>query len=66
MLRVLVVVTVYYLIFGYGQLAAAGFVWPGWRPGPPELLALLVGPAAGWLVHQARRNAWTRWLQRTV
>ena len=27
---------------------------------------LLVGPAAGWLLHQARRNAWTRWLQRAV
>jgi len=66
MLRVLVVVTVYYLIFGYGQIAAAWLVWPAWRPDTPELLVLLVGPAAGWLVHQARRTAWTRWLQRAV
>ncbi|MDE0456433.1 MAG: metallophosphoesterase [Chromatiales bacterium] len=66
MRRTLVVVTVYYLIFGYGQLAAAWIVFPGWRPGTAALLALLVGPAAGWLVHQARRNAWTRWLQRAV
>ena len=66
MLRVLVVVTVYYLIFGYGQIAAARLVWPAWRPDTPELLVLLVGPAAGWLVHQARRTTWTRWLQRAV
>ena len=66
MRRALVVVTVYYLVFGYGQLAAAWIVFPGWRPGTAALLALLVGPAAGWLVHQARRNAWTRWLQRAV
>ena len=66
MRRLLVVVTVYYLIFGYAQIAAAWLVAPAWRPGAPELLALLVGPAAGWLVHQARRNAWTRWLQRAV
>ena len=66
MRRVLVVVTVYYLVFGYGQLAAAWIVFPDWRPGTAALLALLVAPAAGWLVHQARRNAWTRWLQRAV
>ena len=66
MRRALVVVTVYYLVFGYGQLAAAWIVFPGWRPGTAAMLALLVGPAAGWLVHQARRNAWTRWLQRAV
>ena len=66
MRRALIVVTVYYLVFGYGQLAAAWIVFPGWRPGTAALLALLVGPAAGWLVHQARRNAWTRWLQRAV
>ena len=66
MRRVLVVVTVYYLIFGYGQIAAAWLVSPAWRPGTPDLLVLLVGPAAGWLVHQAWRTAWTRWLQRAV
>ena len=66
MRRLLVVVTVYYLIFGYAQLAAAGLLFPDWRPGPPELLVLLVGPAAGWLVHQARRNTWTRWVLRAV
>ena len=66
MRRALVVVTVYYLIFGYGQLAAAWLVFPGWRPGTTALLMLLVGPAAGWLVHQARRDACTRWLQRAV
>ena len=66
MRRALVVVTVYYLVFGYGQLAAAWLVFPGWRPGTAALLVLLVGPAAGWLVHQVRRNAWTRWLQRAV
>ncbi len=66
MLRVLVVVTVYYLIFGYGQLAAAWLVWPTWRPDTLDLLALLVGPTVGWLIHQAWRNAWTRWLQRAV
>ncbi|MDD9982200.1 MAG: metallophosphoesterase [Gammaproteobacteria bacterium] len=66
MRRVLVVVTVYYLIFGYGQIAAAWLVSPAWRPDTPDLLVLLVGPAAGWLVHQAWRTAWTRWLQRAV
>ena len=66
MRRLLVVVTVYYLIFGYAQIAAAALVLPAWRPGTPELLVLLVGPAIGWLVHQAWRNAWTRWLQRGI
>ena len=66
MRRVLVVVSVYYLIFGYGQIAAAWFVLPAWRPDTTVLLVLLVGPAAGWLVHQAWRTAWTRWLQRAV
>ena len=66
MRRLLVVVTVYYLVFGYAQIAAAWLVLPAWRPDTPELLVLLIGPAAGWLVHQAWRNAWTRWLQRTV
>ena len=66
MRRALVVVSVYYLVFGYGQLAAAWIVFPDWRPGTIALLVLLVGPAAGWLVHQARRDAWTRWLQRVV
>ena len=66
MRRLLVVVSVYYLIFGYAQIAAARLVFPGWHPDTPELLVLLVGPAAGWLLHQARRNAWTRWLQRAV
>ena len=66
MRRLLVVVSVYYLVFGYAQIAAVWLVVPAWRPGTPELLVLLVGPAAGWLVHQARRNAWTRWLQRAI
>lgn len=66
MRRLLVVATVYYLIFGYAQVSAAWLVVPAWRPGTLELLVLMVGPAAGWLVHQARRNAWTRWLQRAV
>ena len=66
MRRVLVVVTVYYLVFGYGQIAAAWLVLPQWRPDTPALAVLLVGPAAGWLVHQAWRTAWTRWLQRAV
>ena len=66
MRRLLVVVSVYYLIFGYAQIAAAWLVAPAWRPGTIELLVLLVGPAAGWLAHQAWRTAWTRWLQRAV
>ncbi len=66
MRRALVAAAVYYLVFGYGQLAAAWIVFPGWRPGTAALLMLLVGPAAGWLAHQARRDACTRWLQRTV
>ena len=66
MRRFAFVTTVYFLIFGYAQLTAAGLVFPGWRPGTPELLVLLVGPAAGWLVHQAWRNEWTRWVQRAV
>ena len=66
MRRLLVVVCAYYLVFGYAQLAAAWLVFPGWRPDTAALLALLVGPDAGWLVHQARRNTWTRWLQRAV
>ena len=66
MRRLLVVVSVYYLIFGYAQLAAAWLVSPAWHPGTSELLVLLVGPAAGWLVHQVRRNALTRWLLRAV
>ena len=66
MRRLLVVISVYYLIFGYAQVAAAWMMAPAWRPGTPELLVLLAGPAAGWLVHQVRRNAWTRWLQRAV
>ena len=66
MRRLLVVLSVYYLIFGYAQLAAAWMLFPTWRPAAPELLALLVGPAAGWLVHQVRRNGFTRWLLRAV
>ena len=66
MRRLLVVVTVYYLIFGYAQISAAALVFPGWRPGTLELLVLLVGPAAGWLVHQILRNALTRWVLRFV
>ena len=66
MRRLLVFATVYYLIFGYAQIAAAWLVFPMWRAGTPELLVLLVGPAAGWLVHQVHRNTWTRWLQRAV
>ena len=66
MRRLLVVISVYYLIFGYAQAAAAGLVLPEWRPGTPELLLLFVGPAAGWLLHQIRRNAFTRWLLRAV
>ena len=66
MRRLLVVVSVYYLIFGYAQLAAAWLVAPGWRPGTAGLLVLLVGPAAGWLVHQIARNAWTRWALRAA
>ena len=66
MRRLLVVISVYYLIFGYAQLAAVSIVFPGWRPGTGELLALLVGPAVGWLCHQARRNDWTRWILRAT
>ena len=66
MRRLLVVITVYYLIFGYAQLSAAALVFPGWRPGIGELLVLLAGPAIGWLCHQARRNDWTRWILRAV
>ena len=65
-MRLLVVVSVYYLIFGYAQLAAAWLVAPAWRPGTVGLLVLLMGPAAGWLVHQAARNAWTRWALRAA
>ena len=66
MRRLLVVIAVYYLIFGYAQLTAARLLFPAWRPETPELLALLAGPAAGWLIHQARRNATSRWVQRAV
>ena len=66
MRRLLVVIAVYSLIFGYAQLTAAWLLFPAWRPETPELLALLVGPAAGWLLHQARRNAASRWVQRAV
>ena len=66
MRRLLVFAAVYYLIFGYAQIAAAWLVFPAWRAGTPELLVLLVGPAAGWLVHQVHRSTWTRWLQRAV
>ena len=66
MRRLLVVVSVYYLIFGYAQFTAARLVLPGWHLGTPELLVLLVGPAVGWLVHQVRRNGVTRWLLRGV
>ena len=66
MLRLFAVIIVYYLIFGYAQLTAAWLLFPAWRPGTPELLALLVGPAAGWLLHQARRDAAGRWVQRAV
>ena len=66
MRRLLVVVTVYFLVFGYAQVVAGVLVFPGWRPGTPELLVLLVGPNAGWLIHQARRNALTRWVLRAT
>ena len=35
-MRRLLVVSVYYLIFGYAQIAAAAFVFPDWRPDPPS------------------------------
>ena len=66
MRRLLVVVTVYFLVFGYAQVVAGMLVFPGWRPGTPELLVLLVGPNAGWLLHQAWRNALTRWVLRAA
>ena len=66
MRRLLVVVTVYFLVFGYAQVVAGVLVFPGWRPGTPELLVLLVGPNAGWLIHQAWRNALTRWVLRAA
>ena len=66
MRRLLVVVTVYFLVFGYAQVVAGVLVFPGWRPGTPELLVLLVGPNAGWLLHQAWRNALTRWVLRAA
>ena len=66
MRRLLVVVTVYFLVFGYAQVVAGVLIFPGWRPGTPELLVLLVGPNAGWLIHQARRNALTRWVLRAT
>ena len=66
MRRLLVVIIVYYVIFGYAQIAAAMLVFPDWRPGTGELLVLLVGPAVGWLSHQVRRNRWTRWVLRSV
>ncbi len=65
-MRLLVVVTVYFLVFGYAQVVAGVLVFPGWRPGTPELLVLLVGPNAGWLLHQAWRNALTRWVLRAA
>ena len=66
MRRLLVVVTVYFLVFGYAQVVAGVLIFPGWRPGTPELLVLLVGPNAGWLLHQAWRNALTRWVLRAA
>ena len=66
MRRLLVVITVYYLIFGYAQIAAVTLLVHDWRPGTGELLVLLVGPAVGWLVHQAKRNEWTRWILRAA
>ena len=66
MRRFVFVTIVYFLIFGYAPLTAAALVFPGWRPGTPELLVLLVGPSAGWFSHQARRNAWTRRASRAV
>ena len=66
MRRLLLVVTVYFLIFGYAQIVAGVLLFPGWRPGTPELLVLLLGPNAGWLIHQARRNALTRWVLRAA
>ena len=66
MRRLLVVVTVYFLVFGYAQVVAGVLIFPGWRPGTPELLVLLVGPNAGWLIHQAWRNALTRWVLRAA
>ena len=66
MRRLLVVVSVYFLVFGYAQVVAGVLVFPGWRPGTPELLVLLVGPNAGWLLHQAWRNALTRWVLRAA
>ena len=66
MRRLLVVVTVYFLVFGYAQVVAGVLVFPGWRPGTPDLLVLLVGPNAGWLLHQAWRNALTRWVLRAA
>ncbi len=66
MRRLLVVVSVYFLVFGYAQVVAGVLIFPGWRPGTPELLVLLVGPNAGWLLHQAWRNALTRWVLRAA
>ena len=66
MLRLLVVTTVYFLVFGYAQVVAGVLLFPGWRPGTPELLVLLLGPNAGWLIHQAWRNALTRWVLRAA
>ena len=66
MRRLLVVVTVYFLVFGYAQVVAGVLIFPSWRPGTPELLVLLVGPNAGWLLHQAWRNALTRWVLRAA
>ena len=66
MRRLVVVATVYFLVFGYAQVVAGVLLFPGWRPGTPELLVLLLGPNAGWLLHQAWRNALTRWVLRAT
>ncbi len=58
--RLVLVAVVYFAIFGYPVLRAAWLVAPDWQPGIFVLGALLVGPAAAWLLLQLHRNALTR------
>lgn len=59
-MRFPLLVGLYFAIHGYPVIRLAGALAPGWRPGTPELAAILALPALGWLGHHWRHNAFTR------
>lgn len=59
-------VCLYFLVLLYPYVRLGQILWPNFTPQTWHWLVLLVGPAAGWLLHQRWRNPVTRTLLRVA